>query len=35
MSEPELGIGIDPGMVKTRLGLNPQPLDRELSTLTT
>ncbi len=45
MNEPELGAGIDPGMVfnpfpssildKTRQDLNPQPLDRESSPLTT
>jgi hypothetical protein len=45
MNEPELGAGIDPGMAlnqfpssildKTRQDLNPQPLDRESSLLTT
>jgi hypothetical protein len=45
MNEPELGAGIDPGMAfnpfpssildKTRQDLNPQPLDCELSPLTT
>ncbi len=45
MNEPELGAGIDPGMAfnpfpssildKTRQDLNPQPLDREPSPLTT
>ncbi len=45
MNERELGAGIDPGMafnpfpssilVKTRRDLNPQPLDRESSPLTT
>jgi hypothetical protein len=45
MNEPELGAEINPGMAlnpfpssildKTRQYLNPQPLDRELSPLTT
>ncbi len=45
MNEPEFGGGIDPGMAlnpfpssildKTRQDLNPQPLDRESSLLTT
>ncbi len=45
MNKPELGAGIDPGMAfnpfpssilyKTRQDSNPQPLDRELSPLTT
>ncbi len=45
MNEPELGAGINPGMAfnpipssildKTRQDLNPQPLDRESSPLTT
>jgi hypothetical protein len=45
MNEPELGAKIDPGMAynpfpssildKTRQDLNPQPLDNELSPLTT
>jgi hypothetical protein len=45
MNEPELGAGIEPGMAfnlfpsgildKTRQDLDPQPLDRELSLLTT
>jgi hypothetical protein len=45
MNEPELGAGIDPGMafnpfpssilVMTRQDLNPQPLHRESSPLTT
>jgi hypothetical protein len=45
MNELEFGAGIDPGMDfnpfassildKTRLYLNPKPLDRELSPLTT
>jgi hypothetical protein len=45
MNEPELGVGIDPGMAfnpfpssildKTRRDSNPQPLDRESSPLTT
>jgi hypothetical protein len=45
MNEPELGAGIDPGMAfnpfqssildKMRRDLNPQPLDRESSLLTT
>ncbi len=45
MNEPELGAGIDPGMAfnpfpssflyMTRQDLNQQPLDRELSPLTT
>ncbi len=38
-NEPELGVGIDPGMDLTSLpssigrGLNPQPFDREPSAL--
>jgi len=38
-NEPELGVGIDPGMALTPLpssigkGLNPRPSDCELSTL--
>ncbi len=38
-NEPELGVGIDPGMALTPLpssigqGLNPQPSDREPSAL--
>ncbi len=45
MNEPDLGAGIDPGMAfnpfqssildKTRRDSNPQPLDHELSPLTT
>ncbi len=45
MSKPELGAGMDPGMAfnplpssifyKTRPVLNPKPLDRESSPLTT
>jgi hypothetical protein len=45
MNKPELGAGIDPGMAfnpfpssildKMRQDLNPQPLDRESSPLTT
>ncbi len=39
-NEPELGVGIDPGMALTPLtssigrGLNPRPSDREPSALT-
>jgi hypothetical protein len=45
MNEPELGAGIDPGVAfnpfpssildKARRDLNPQPLERESSPLTT